>query len=186
MGWRKGALSRERLCSLESYRSTTASAHVCPERIDIWMSATVGGKKWGKKHRKGNIFRASNMSVVDFDFSPVSGPRKVITPARCSITDQPASPSRSLSLFLSPSRKNRLLHLIASPWKFSRILLCRVDEFHGIFPPPNIFRRGKKSPGKIKIMGKKKNLVEEKIWPKLICDSIDCNNVTKIFKKNLF
>lgn len=135
MGWRKGALSRERLCSLESYRSTTASAHVCPERIDIWMSATVGGKKWGKKHRKGNIFRASNMSVVDFDFSPVSGPRKVITPARCSITEQPASPSRSLSLFLSPSRKNRLLHLIASPWKFSRILLCRVDEFHGIFPP---------------------------------------------------
>lgn len=58
----------------------------------------VGGKKWGKKHRKGNIFRASNMSVVDFDFSPVSGPRKVITPARCSITDQPASPSCSLSL----------------------------------------------------------------------------------------
>lgn len=184
MRWRKGALSRERLCSLESYRSTTASAHVCPERIDIWMSATVGGKKWGKKHRKGNIFRASNMSVVDFDFSPVSGPRKVITPARCSITDQPASPSRSLSFPLAFEEEP-----IITSYRFSVEIFAdsrRVDEFHGIFPPPNIFRRGKKSPGKIKITGKKKNLVEEKIWPKLICDSIDCNNITKIFKKNLF
>lgn len=133
MGWRKGALSRERLCSLESYRSTTASAHMCPERIDIWMSATVGGKKWGKKHRKGNIFRASNMSVVDFDFSPVSGPRKVITPARCSITDQPASPSRSLSLFSSRLRGRTdyyILSLLRGNFRgFSSAELTNSTEF---------------------------------------------------------
>lgn len=135
-------MSRERLCSLESYRSGTASAHVCPERIDIWMSATR--KKWGKKHRKGNIFRASNMSVVDFDFSPVSGPRKVITPARCSITDQAGSPSLSpsLSLFLSPSREEPII----TSYRFSVEIFAdspsaELTNSTGIFPSPTCCRR---------------------------------------------
>lgn len=136
LGRRKGALSRE--------------------RIDIWMSATR--KKWGKKHRKGNIFRASNMSVVDFDFSPVSGPRKVITPARCSITDQAGSPSLPPSLSFSLAFEGRTDYYILSLLRgnFRGFSLCRVDEFHRNFSfthvlPPNIFRRGNKSPGKIEI-----------------------------------
>lgn len=136
LGRRKGALSRE--------------------RIDIWMSATR--KKWGKKHRKGNIFRASNMSVVDFDFSPVSGPRKVITPARCSITDQAGSPSLPPSLSFSLAFEGRTDYYILSLLRgnFRGFSLCRIDEFHRNFSfthvlPPNIFRRGNKSPGKIEI-----------------------------------
>ena len=171
LGRRKGALSRERLCSLEFYRSGTASAHVCPERIDIWMSATR--KKWSKKHRKGNIFRASNMSVVDFDFSPVSGPRKVITPARCSITDQAGSPSLPPSLSFSLAFEGRTDYYILSLLRgnFRGFSLCRVDEFHRNFSfthvlPPNIFRRGNKSPGKIEITWEEEFGGGKKIGPR--------------------
>lgn len=151
LGRRKGALSRE--------------------RIDIWMSATR--KKWGKKHRKGNIFRASNMSVVDFDFSPVSGPRKVITPARCSITDQAGSPSLPPSLSFSLAFEGRTDYYILSLLRgnFRGFSLCRVDEFHRNFSfthvlPPNIFRRGNKSPGKIEITWEEEFGGGKKIGPR--------------------
>lgn len=70
------------------------------------------------------------MSVANFDFSPVSGPRRLLH-RHCSITGSSMCP-------FPPPRK-RLLHLIASPRKFSRIRR-RPDEVSDVFPPTKCWR----------------------------------------------
>lgn len=111
-----------------SNRIDLPMAHVCLQRIDIWMSgsrhARLPLQEVGQKHLDRTIFRASNMSVDDFDFSPASGPRRLLH-RRCSITDSDVCP---------PSRKKK--SIIASYRLHGKSpRLSQTDGSHGIPQP---------------------------------------------------